>query len=141
MVWTRRSAAVSVLLAMDEYRKQVGQRVLALREARGWTHATLAHEAGVSDKTISRVENGRHEMRGNTLQKLAAALGVEESAIRGQPPPPLGLGDDEVDLAALLIGIDRKLDLLLADKKPPKRPAKRKRDLPRHPLPGRQQTS
>jgi transcriptional regulator with XRE-family HTH domain len=92
MGWTRKSAGVSVLLAMEEHRRQAGARVLQLREARNWTHEDLAHAAGLSVKTVSRYERGRVEGRRTTTRKLAEALGVDEHDIIGQPPAPLGLG-------------------------------------------------
>jgi transcriptional regulator with XRE-family HTH domain len=92
MGWTRKSAGVSVLLAMEEHRKQAGIRVLQLREARRWTHEDLAHAAGVSVKTVSRFEKGRVEGRRGTVRKIAEALGVDEADIVGLPPAPLGLG-------------------------------------------------
>lgn len=91
MGWTQRSAAVSVLLAMEEHRKHAGQRVVALREARGWNQEDLAHHADLSTKTVSRFENGRHEGRRATVRAIAKALKVSEAEIVGDPPDPLGL--------------------------------------------------
>jgi transcriptional regulator with XRE-family HTH domain len=90
--WTRKSAGVSVLLAMEEHRRQAGARVLQLREAKRWTHEDLAHAAGLSVKTVSRFEKGRNEGRRTTIRKLAQALNVDEADIIGAPPAPLGLG-------------------------------------------------
>lgn len=92
MGWTRRSAAVSVLLVMEEHRREAGLRLVSLREARGWTQPDLAHESGVSIKTISRFENGKHDGRPSTIKALARALEVDQFAITGPPPAPLGLG-------------------------------------------------
>jgi transcriptional regulator with XRE-family HTH domain len=94
MGWTRNSVAVSVLLVLDEQRKKAGERVVQLRDAKGWTQEDLAREAGVSYKTISRFENGRHEGRGDTIRKIAEALGVDRDTIVGPPPAPLGLGGE-----------------------------------------------
>jgi transcriptional regulator with XRE-family HTH domain len=90
--WTRKSAGVSVLLAMEEHRRQAGARVLQLREAKRWTHEDLAHAAGLSVKTVSRFEKGRNEGRRTTIRKLAQALNIDEADIIGAPPAPLGLG-------------------------------------------------
>jgi transcriptional regulator with XRE-family HTH domain len=95
MGWTKKSAAVSVLLAMEEHRRQAGLRVVQLRESRGWGQEDLAHHANVSVKTISRFENGRHEGRRTTVRQIAQALGVDETDIVGEPPAPLGLGAQE----------------------------------------------
>jgi transcriptional regulator with XRE-family HTH domain len=77
---------------MDDYRKDAGQRLLRLREAANLTQEDLAAKARVAVKTVSRFENGHHDGRRSTIQKLAKALGVTELDITGPPPAPLGLG-------------------------------------------------
>lgn len=94
MGWTRKSAAVSVLLAMENHRKEAGQRLVRLREARGWNQEDLAHHAGVSVKTISRFENGRHDGRRSTIRSLVEALEISEADLLGPPPAPLGLSTE-----------------------------------------------
>ncbi len=42
---------------------------------------TLAAKAGVSNKTIIGVENGRHLPTFRTIQRLCAALGVEPGEV------------------------------------------------------------
>lgn len=106
MGWTRRSAAVSVLLVMDEHRKQAGDRLAQLRDAQGLSQEELAHLAGISVKTISRFENGRHDGRRGTVRALAKALKVNEQDIIGEPPAPLGLGPTQLDrIEQLLEGL------------------------------------
>jgi transcriptional regulator with XRE-family HTH domain len=108
MGWTRKSAAVSVLLAMENHRKEAGQRLVRLREAQGWNQEDLAHHSGLSVKTISRFENGRHDGRRSTIRNLTEALGVTERELLGPPPDPLGLGAE-----SQLDRIEAKLDQLL----------------------------
>src|SRR5690348_2606537 len=91
--WTRRSAAVSLLLSMETYRREIGLRVVALREQRRWTQEDLAHASDLSVKTVSRLENGRHDGRRSTIEKVAKALGVDQEVLLGPPPKPLGLGE------------------------------------------------
>lgn len=118
MGWTSRNVGVTVLLAMEQHRKEAGQRLVALREAKGWNQEDLAHHANLSVKTISRFENGRHDGRRDTVRKLAKALEVEPSEIVGDPPPPLAMGartqlDDLArDLQSLRDDMDRLLDFL-----------------------------
>lgn len=52
----------------------VGTTIKLLRGAR--PQEDLAHEAGISTSTLSRVERGLHQPSLPTLRKLAAALGV-----------------------------------------------------------------
>jgi transcriptional regulator with XRE-family HTH domain len=94
MGWTRRNAGVTVLLVMDEHRKAAGQRLARIRDSQGLSQEELAQRAKLSVKTISRFENGRHDGRNTTVQRIAEALGVETADIIGPPPAPLGLGDD-----------------------------------------------
>jgi transcriptional regulator with XRE-family HTH domain len=47
------------------------------REAALLTQADLAERSGVSEVTINRLENDRHEARISTVRKLAEALRVE----------------------------------------------------------------
>ncbi len=65
----------------------VGDRILALRMARGWTSTQLAQHAGVSQTTISRLERGlrtgtRRRNGRATLSVIAAALGVTVDELR-----------------------------------------------------------
>lgn len=109
MSWTSRNVGVTVLLAMEEHRKAAGRRVALLRDARGWSQEDLAHEAGISSRTVSRFETGRHDGRRGTVRAIAKALAVAESDILGPPPEPLGLGRDNGQLDR----IEAKLDVLL----------------------------
>ena len=63
-------------------------RIQAIRKSKGWSQEALAEEAGVSLRTIQRVEQGDSVPRGYTLQALAAALGVPLDALRDEPPAP-----------------------------------------------------
>lgn len=109
--WTRRSAAISVLLVLEEQRKRAGERVVKLREAKNWSQEDLAAKSGLSVKTISRFENGRHEGRNDTIRKLARALKVNEVDVTGPPPPPLGLVAEPGDTAE--VGLESVLAQLL----------------------------
>ncbi len=61
----------------DKDRPSIGQRVRKERERRVWSQSDLARESGVQKTTISRIENGHHEPRQDTVRRLAGALGVE----------------------------------------------------------------
>ncbi len=109
MGWTRRNAGVSVLLVMDEHRKQAGQRLAQIRDSKGLSQEDLAQRANLSVKTVSRFENGRHDGRRSTVRQIAEALDVSEADILGPPPDPLGLtGPTQLDR------IEAKLDELLS---------------------------
>jgi transcriptional regulator with XRE-family HTH domain len=50
---------------------------------RGLTQEELAHRAGVSVKTIQRIESPRprHDLRASTIRKVAAVLGLDTTAL------------------------------------------------------------
>lgn len=104
MGWTRRDIAATFQRMLQERYEKVGSEVRRLRLSQGLTHETLAFKAGVSVKTISRVENGRlHEHRGGTYRKIAQALGVDVQVLLAPifTSQPAGdrapLADQEVD--------------------------------------------
>jgi transcriptional regulator with XRE-family HTH domain len=53
------------------------------RAGRGWSRAELARRAGMSNSTISLIENGRFLPYPGQLQKLAAALGLPPDRANG----------------------------------------------------------
>jgi transcriptional regulator with XRE-family HTH domain len=59
----------------------VAQRVRRLRERAGWSQVDLARRAGVSQKTISNIENeggvGRTTVRLESLEQVAHAFRLE----------------------------------------------------------------
>ena len=55
---------------------EVGPKLRELREAAKLTQEDLAHEAGISTSTLSRIERGTYQPRLDTLDKLAQALKV-----------------------------------------------------------------
>ena len=55
----------------------IGDRLKGMREAKVLTQHQLADRAGVSQAAIARIETNKTEPHFTTIQKLAAALGVE----------------------------------------------------------------
>lgn len=111
--WTRRDIAATFQRMLQERYETVGREVRRLRLSQGLTHETLAFKAGVSVKTISRVENGRlHEHRGGTYRKIAEALGIDVQVLLAPifTSPTAGdrapLADQEVDR----LGLDSRTD-------------------------------
>lgn len=54
--------------------KELGQRVKALREKRGWKQADLSAHTGLDRGHISEIENGKRMMNLLTLQTVAKGL-------------------------------------------------------------------
>ena len=59
-------------------------RLKLVRMHRGLTSGDLARKANVGVAVLSRIENDRVEPRQTTKQKLAGALGVDESWLFGK---------------------------------------------------------
>ena len=61
--------------------RQFGLAVRQLREARGWSQERLAELADLNRSFIGEIERGAAMPSLLTIQKLAAALGIEPSAL------------------------------------------------------------
>ncbi len=57
------------------------EALVALRKAGGDSQQTLAERAGVSEKSLNLIEQGKTTPRVSTLKKLAEALSVPLGAI------------------------------------------------------------
>ncbi len=60
----------------DQPQAALGAALLQLREKRGATQEAVAHEAGVTTGTLSRIERGLSNPTWGTVKSIAAALGV-----------------------------------------------------------------
>ncbi|MEU1791629.1 helix-turn-helix transcriptional regulator [Streptomyces sparsogenes] len=63
-------------LWIQQHRWAVGQRLRALRVEKGLAQMELGTRAGIDNKTISRIENGRHPTSIDQIARLARALDV-----------------------------------------------------------------
>lgn len=63
----------------------IGKNVRTLREARSWTQEQLAEVAGVTARTIQRIESGQVPPSAETLMALASALDVDLDTLRRSP--------------------------------------------------------
>lgn len=100
MGWTRRDFAVTFQRMLRQRYVEIGREVQRLRNNLGYSQEELAHRAGVSYKTISRMEtppSDPHETRGSTYRKVAEALGVTVEHLRA--PLTRGATISESDLA------------------------------------------
>ncbi|MEZ2338961.1 DUF4870 domain-containing protein [Mucilaginibacter sp. RCC_168] len=68
---------------------ELGQKIKALRTSKGLSQEELAQQAGISLRTVQRIENDEAEPRGDTLIRLAAVLNIkpEELAEVEKPEP------------------------------------------------------
>jgi transcriptional regulator with XRE-family HTH domain len=65
----------------EELLADIGDRIRAERHARGWTGTALAAKAGVTRRTVERVETGRSPLPLSLFAALCEALGVSMSLL------------------------------------------------------------
>ena len=61
--------------------KELAQKIKALRNRKGFSQEELSEKAGLSLRTIQRIENGETEPRGDSLKRIAVALEVSSDEI------------------------------------------------------------
>jgi transcriptional regulator with XRE-family HTH domain len=64
--------------------KQIGARIKALREQRGWTLREMNRRVGLSPSYFSRLEDGYTDPRLADLKLIADAFGVPLSTVVGE---------------------------------------------------------
>lgn len=65
-----------------------GRKVVALREAKGWSQAQFARLVGIAGATMSQYENGVKQPSAETALKMARCLGVgfpEITSVKEEP--------------------------------------------------------
>jgi len=67
--------------AGSQAQQQLGERVRRLREKRGWSQESFAHEGGLGRSFAGAIERGEKDVRLSTLAKLARTLGVSLSQL------------------------------------------------------------
>ncbi len=70
----------------------IGQRIKTLRKARGLSLLELARATGVSESTLSRVENGQSPVSAHHLYQMAKTLGADISAFFETETRPMASG-------------------------------------------------
>jgi transcriptional regulator with XRE-family HTH domain len=64
-----------------ELRQVVGKNIRAAREAAGLAQDALAHAADIHPTYLSGVETGKRNITLNVLERIAAALAVDEATL------------------------------------------------------------
>jgi transcriptional regulator with XRE-family HTH domain len=68
---------------------ELGARVAALREQRGWSQRALAKVLGMNQSVLSRIEAGKRRVSATELEEIAAALDVDLQALFSGGEDPL----------------------------------------------------
>ncbi|OUR93907.1 hypothetical protein A9Q87_04140 [Flavobacteriales bacterium 34_180_T64] len=84
--------------------KSLAKRLKELRSLRGMSQEFLAEESRVGLRTIQRIENEESEPTGETIKRLATALGVEINELIGSHSP-----EETSDLKGTIIFLKKQL--------------------------------
>jgi transcriptional regulator with XRE-family HTH domain len=93
-----------------------GQRVRRLRKAKGWTQEDLQAEAQLDQSTLSGLENRNAMPKGDSLVRLARALGTSaEYLITGAEAAPQELSKEAAQIARDFDALDdrQRAEILL----------------------------
>mgnify|MGYP003580075226 CR=1 FL=1 len=60
----------------NELKKKIGQRIIQLREKKGWSQSDLARACGKDRQAIEKLENGRVNPTLYTLYEVAESMQV-----------------------------------------------------------------
>lgn len=66
-------------MTKDKLKKVLGQRIIALREKKGWSQSDLARACGKDRQAIEKIENGKVNPTLFSLVEIADALQVSLS--------------------------------------------------------------
>lgn len=74
----------------EDQSKDIGRRLSELRKRRNLTAKELAERVGISPQSLSRIENGYHDVVFTTLRRILAAMGFTlQDLVTVQVEPPL----------------------------------------------------
>jgi len=74
-------------MAASKESRGIGSRIRTSRKAAGLTQSELAEAIGVEPESVNRIENGKLNPARETLQKVAAALGVKLASLLDDDSP------------------------------------------------------
>lgn len=76
----------------------IGQRIIELRIAKGFSQKTLAERSGISQSAISLIEKDQRDPSTKTLALLADALGTTSANLLGDAEA-MTISDDDIKFA------------------------------------------
>lgn len=68
-------------MTRDELKKELGKRIVELREQKGWSQSDLARACNKDRQAIEKLENGKVNPTLYTLLEIAKALEVSLSEL------------------------------------------------------------
>lgn len=111
----------TLLLAVSIEPTEIGERIKAARERKGWTQLAFAREANVSPSSVQRWEaGGLPPIR--ELIRLAGVLGVATDELVEQTEEPHSLAEIQKELADEVARLREVTELLEAQLREPAHP-------------------
>lgn len=68
-------------MTKDQLKKELGKRIVKLREEKGWSQSDLARACNKDRQSIEKLENGKVNPTLYTLLEVANALGISVSKL------------------------------------------------------------
>lgn len=68
-------------MTKDKLKKLIGQRIVELREQKGWSQSDLARACGKDRQAIEKLENGKVNPTLYSMQEIAEALSIPLSKL------------------------------------------------------------
>lgn len=68
-------------MTKDQLKKELGKRIVELREKKGWSQSDLARACSKDRQSIEKLENGKVNPTLYTLLEVANALGISVSKL------------------------------------------------------------
>lgn len=68
-------------MTRDKLKKKIGQRIVELREQKGWSQSDLARACNKDRQAIEKLENGKVNPTLYTLLEIANALDISLSKL------------------------------------------------------------
>lgn len=85
--------------ATERVKRHFGERVRRLREGRGWQLDDLGHRLGKSRSSVSRIENGKQNLKMVDIARIAEVLEVDVQELFGGQSCLLVQDDASPDVA------------------------------------------
>ena len=87
---TARNPEFPKLLAAEEKRLELIDRLVALRKQNRLSQAAVAREMGVGQSVVAEIESGQIDVRYTTLDRYVSAVSREESRLTIGPASAVG---------------------------------------------------
>lgn len=68
-------------MTKEQLKKELGKRIVELREQKGWSQSDLARACSKDRQSIEKLENGKVNPTLYTLLEVANALGISMSKL------------------------------------------------------------